>query len=84
MDDDGALLNKGKPMANSNSASGSGGTSSLPSLRERQLNYRTVAGSKYATAADLEAANATGTGDGSSGGGGSSSSISSNVNSRSS
>lgn len=42
VDDDGKLLAKGKPTP--------GG---LPPLRERQMNYRLVQGSKYARAADL-------------------------------
>ena len=42
VDDDGDLLAQGKP---------SGGD--LPALRERQMNYRIVAGSKYAKAADF-------------------------------
>jgi hypothetical protein len=40
VDDEGALLNKGTP------------TGQLPPLRERQMNYQVVQGSKYATAAD--------------------------------
>lgn len=43
VDDDGNLLAKGKP---------SDGPSSLPALRERQMNYRIVEGSKYARAAN--------------------------------
>lgn len=41
VDDDGKLLAQGKP------------TGSLPMLRERQMNYRIVAGSKYATEAEM-------------------------------
>ena len=40
VDDDGKKLAHGKP------------TGRLPSLRERQVNYKIVAGSKYAIAAD--------------------------------
>ena len=40
VDDDGKKLAQGKP------------TGRLPSLRERQVNYKIVAGSKYAIAAD--------------------------------
>ena len=40
VDDDGKELARGKP------------TGRLPSLRERQVNYKIVAGSKYAIAAD--------------------------------
>lgn len=40
VDDDGKELAQGKPMGQ------------LPSLRERMVNYKIVAGSKYATAAD--------------------------------
>jgi hypothetical protein len=40
VDDDGALLAKGKPSG------------ILPALRERQANYRIVQGSKYAKEAD--------------------------------
>lgn len=42
VDDEGNLLAQGKPNGND-----------LPALRERQMNYRIVAGSKYAKAADL-------------------------------
>jgi len=45
VDDDGKELAQGKP---------SGGM--LPSLRERQVNYKIVAGSKYSTVADQIAA----------------------------
>ena len=44
--DDGSLLAQGKPM----------NLDGLPPLRERQLNYRVVAGSKYAVQADKIAA----------------------------
>ena len=40
VDDDGKELAQGKP------------TGRLPSLRERQVNYKIVAGSKYASVAD--------------------------------
>ena len=40
VDDDGKELAQGKPSG------------SLPSLRERQVNYKIVAGSKYSTVAD--------------------------------
>ena len=43
VDDDGNLLARGTP---------SDGPASLPALRERQMNYRIVQGSKYARAAD--------------------------------
>lgn len=43
VDDDGKLLARGTP---------SDGPAGLPSLRERQMNYRIVEGSKYARAAD--------------------------------
>ena len=42
IDDDGKLLNKGTPKANSG----------LPSIRERQKNFEIVRGSKYAVAAE--------------------------------
>jgi hypothetical protein len=48
VDDEGRLLATGKP---------SDGPSGLPSLRERQMNYRIVKGSKYAKAADEIASN---------------------------
>lgn len=47
VDDDGKLLAKGKP---------SDGPDGLPPLRERQMNYKVVAGSKYAKEADSIAA----------------------------
>jgi hypothetical protein len=47
--DDGSLLAQGTP---------SDGPAGLPSLRERQMNYRIVQGSKYARAADSIASNA--------------------------
>ena len=43
VDDDGNFLARGTP---------SDGPAGLPPLRERQLNYRLVEGSKYARAAD--------------------------------
>jgi hypothetical protein len=43
VDDDGNLLARGTP---------SDGPASLPAMRERQMNYRIVQGSKYARAAD--------------------------------
>jgi hypothetical protein len=43
VDDDGNLLARGKPLD---------GPAGLPPLRERQMNYRIVQGSKYARAAD--------------------------------
>jgi hypothetical protein len=45
VDDDGNLLAQGTP------------SEGLPSLREREMNYKIVAGSKYAKAADLIARN---------------------------
>jgi hypothetical protein len=45
VDDNGTLLAKGKP------------SDGLPSLREREMNYKIVAGSKYSKAADLMAKN---------------------------
>jgi hypothetical protein len=48
VDDDGNLLAKGTP---------SDGPAGLPNLRERQMNYRLVAGSKYAREADAIASN---------------------------
>jgi hypothetical protein len=45
VDDDGKLLAKGTPSGE------------LPSLREREMNYKIVAGSKYSKAADLIAKN---------------------------
>ena len=47
--DDGSLLAQGTP---------SDGPAGLPALRERQMNYRIVQGSKYARAADSIASNA--------------------------
>lgn len=46
VDDHGKLLAKGKPM------------DGMPALRERQMNYRICAGSKYAREADRLASNA--------------------------
>jgi hypothetical protein len=49
VDDDGNLLAQGKP---------SDGPEGLPHIRERQVNYQIVAGSKYAKAAEAIAKNA--------------------------
>lgn len=50
VDDEGKLLAKGKP---------SDGPGALPRMRERQMNYQIMKGSKYATAADEIALNST-------------------------
>jgi len=47
VDDDGKLLAKGKPSS----------LEGLPPLRERQMNYKIVEGSKYAKEADKLASN---------------------------
>ena len=50
VDDDGKLLARGTP---------SDGPEGLPALRERQMNYKIMSGSKYSTAADEIASEAT-------------------------
>lgn len=50
VDDAGTLLSAGTPKAGGGGGGGGGG--SLPSMRERQINFRMVQGSKYAVAAE--------------------------------